>query len=90
MTQTNSKGEQVARDMFKMLNVMGGRNSQDFIATMGREHRTIQQNFTKLCFAWIKDLSEREHWDARNEASVRFAKSVMKNVPEDDQRFPFI
>ena len=48
----------------------------EFARLMGCEHRTLQQNFTKLCIAWLKQLSEAESYDLRNEASVKFAKRI--------------
>lgn len=59
---------------------------------MTREHRTLQQMFTRLCVDWLKQLSEVEYYDDRNKASVEFAKSLI-SVPEvkdllDGTRFP--
>lgn len=61
---------------------------------MAREHRTLQQTFTKLCVDWLKQLAVMEYYDDRNEASVEFAKSLM-SMPEvkeilDKARFPMI
>ena len=48
----------------------------EFAQKMGMEHSTLQQNFTKLCCAWLRHLATKEDWDARNKASVDFAKSI--------------
>ena len=48
----------------------------EFAEKMGMEHPTLQQNFTKLCCAWLKHLATTDYWDARNKASVDFAKSI--------------
>ena len=48
----------------------------EFAQKMGMEHPTLQQNFTKLCCAWLKHLATTDYWDARNKASVDFAKSI--------------
>ena len=48
----------------------------EFAKKMGMEHPTLQQNFTKLCCAWLKHLATTDYWDARNKASVDFAKSI--------------
>ena len=63
---------------------------KDFTVTMSFEHRTLQQAFTKLCIAWLKHLSEREHWDLRNESSVTMAKDVMELIQEKNHYLPFI
>ena len=49
---------------------------EEFAQKMGMEHPTLQQNFTKLCCAWLKHLATTDYWDARNKASVDFAKSI--------------
>ena len=48
----------------------------EFAEKMGMEHPTLQQNCTKLCCAWLKHLATTDYWDARNKASVEFAKSI--------------
>ena len=51
-----------------------------FAEKFGYEHRTLQQNFTKLCIAWLKHLAETENYDLRNQASVEFAKSIKEQL----------
>ena len=51
-----------------------------FAKEMGVEHPTLQQNFTKLCVAWLQHLSSKEFYDLRNEASVNFAKSIKEQL----------
>ena len=48
----------------------------EFAEKMGMEHPTLQQDFTKLCCAWLKHLATTDYWDAQNKASVDFAKSI--------------
>ena len=57
---------------------------KEFARLMSYEHRTLQQQFTKLCIAWLRELSETENYDLRNEGSVKFAKSIkdkLVNLP---------
>ena len=59
-------------------------NYKEFARLMSYEHRTLQQNFTKLCIAWLKELSETENYDLRNKASIEFAQSIkdkLVNLP---------
>ena len=49
---------------------------EEFAQKMGMVHPTLQQNFTKLCCAWLRHLATTDYWDARNKASVDFAKSI--------------
>ena len=59
-----------------------------FVERMSREHRTLQQTFTRLCIKWLQHLSQTEHYDLRNEASVEFAKSIKREL--DNAAIPFI
>ena len=52
----------------------------EFAKDMAMEHRTLQQSFTRLCVAWLKQLSETEYYDLRNEASVKFAQSIQDKL----------
>ena len=61
-----------------------GTDYKEFAKLMSYEHRTLQQNFTKLCIAWLKELSETESYDLRNEGSIKFAQSIkdqLTNLP---------
>lgn len=61
---------------------------KEFAELMGREHRTLQQQFTKLCVAWLKHLATTEYYDLRNEASVKFAQSIKNQL--DNAQLPLI
>lgn len=69
-------------------------NTEKIAEYMSREHRTLQQTFTKLCVDWLKQLAVTEYYDERNKASVELAKSLM-DIPEakevlDTARLPMI
>lgn len=50
-----------------------------FIEEMNREHRTLQQSFTKLCLAWIENCAREDYpHDLRNEASHKVSKEVVE------------
>ena len=53
---------------------------EEFAKKMSYEHRTLQQNFTRLCIAWLKQLSQTEYYDLRNEGSVKFAQSIQDKL----------
>jgi hypothetical protein len=67
-------------------------DEQGFIEGMSHQHRTLQQGITRMFLVWLRHLATlpENRYDARNEASVRFAKSVMRNVPEQDMYLPYI
>lgn len=51
-----------------------------FVAGMAQIHPTLQQTFTKLCLKWLMYMATTEYYDARNQASVEFAKSIKKQL----------
>jgi predicted amidophosphoribosyltransferase len=59
------------------------------------EHRTNQQLVCRALVAllekWNADAQRGPgYYDARNEASVKFAEAVFENVPERKRYFPYI
>lgn len=63
--------------------------SKEFNEMMGREHRTLQQSFTRLCLAWLEYVgSDQYRFDGRNESSHKTIKIMLegykKNHPNPD------
>ena len=57
--------------------------SKVFNETMSREHRTLQQSFTRLCLNWIEFVSKEEYrTDLRNEGSKNICKELMETFRE--------
>lgn len=53
--------------------------SDEFIEAMSREHRTLQQSFTRLCLKWIEYCASDEYkYDARNQASHEIAGMLIE------------
>lgn len=75
----------------EMLNSFGF-DYEGFCKEMCREHRTLQQNFTRLCIHWLCTCADDEYrYDARNEASHEIAKAlVSKEDPDFIGCIPFI
>jgi hypothetical protein len=54
-----------------------------FNDAMSREHRTLQQSFTRLCIGWIEHVASDDYYtDGRNQASKNFGV-LMKKLFED-------
>lgn len=59
-------------------------NPEEFCKEFSREHRTIQQNFTRLCIHWLCTCASDDYrFDARNEASHRVAKALIDSQDAD-------
>lgn len=59
---------------------------KEFCDLMSREHRTLQQSFTRLCLAWIKHCSEYQDFqiDGRNELAVDACKRIAEVMNEEN------
>lgn len=52
-----------------------------FNQAMSREHRTLQQSFTRLCLEWIKHCASEEYrYDLRNQGSHEIAKEIVEKM----------
>ena len=76
---------EVVSSVSHLVNAYGHEETDFFIREMGREHRTLQQGFTRLCRAWFLHLASLKEfqYDLRNEASVELAKKI-RGVLEDN------
>lgn len=63
-----------------------------FVATLQKQHRTLQQNVWKLIFKAIPIYAASEEHDLRNEGSVNACKSITNFIKEhlDDFYFPHV
>jgi len=90
---SKTKEEEFAETCGNAVNPMGF-GVEEFAKAMGRQHRTLQQNFTKACFAWIQHLAslEENQYDLRNEASVKACKKILAGEIKDhyDLMLPLI
>lgn len=64
-------------------------NNATFCEEMTREHRTLQQSFTRLCLDWLRTCASDDYqYDARNEASHITARDLLAG--KENQFLPFI
>ena len=55
-----------------------GDKSEAFNQAMCCEHRTLQQNFTRLCLKWLEHIASDEYsTDGRNEQSKEVAQALL-------------
>ena len=73
-----------------MLNDFGF-SAKGFCESMTREHRTLQQSFTRLCIEWLQTCADAEYrYDGRNEASHEVAKALINSQDADFLGLPFV
>jgi len=90
MNQKQIRAEAAAKEVANFANEMS-MDMQSFVDAIANEHRTIQQAFTGLCFAWIRKAAEqydKGDFDGRNEYSVEQCEKITKYV--DVSSPPFI
>jgi hypothetical protein len=58
-------------------------DQEEFNSLMSREHRTLQQSFTRLCIGWLEHVAKDEYaTDLRNQASKKFAQQMVSLMRE--------
>jgi len=86
----DERNKQNAEQVAEMLNVFGFDND-GFCDAMCRQHRTLQQNFTRLCIAWLATCASDDYrYDGRNEASHEVAKALINSQDADFLGLPFV
>jgi hypothetical protein len=56
-------------------------DNKEFAKQFATEHRTLQQNFTRLCVAWLEQCAEQKklgRYDLRNEDSCNLGEAFME------------
>lgn len=61
---------------------------EDFNEAMSRQHRTLQQSFTRLCLKWLEHVSQDDYkTDGRNEHSKKVAQELISKFKETNAGF---
>ena len=84
--------KEAAKAMSDFVNNMSC-DQKAFIEEMANQHRTLQQSFTSLCFAWIRQCSkqfEDKNFDLRNEWSCKVSNEILKKIEDVEYNAPFI
>lgn len=83
------KNKQIASEITTMLNAFGI-DYKGICEAMTHEHPTLQQNFTRLCVAWLRTCGTKDEncFDDRNIASHKLGKKLLPIL--DDVILPFI
>jgi len=90
MAKTNEEhAVEVAKLISSFVNNFGC-DEKTFVSTMLREHRTLQQSFTRLCVMWLEELAKSPDFDLRNEASVLLARRFVQRLDHVDRALPFV
>lgn len=71
--EKSRKNVEVVSDMLNCF----GFDVEGFCQFMCRQHRTLQQSFTRLCIHWLKTCADADyHYDGRNAASHEVAVEI--------------
>jgi len=68
----------LANDISNYVNRYGTSGSLYLAELMARDHRTLQQAKMRLFVFFVREMAKEEFPDARNEASVKLAKGLVK------------
>ena len=75
--------EQFVRELLSQVH----NNHKELVIALVKEHRTNQQTMMRFCVSFIETMAKNDT-DARNEASVNFAKQVVEKI--DNRIMPYI
>jgi len=78
-----------ARELSDFVNNMSC-DDKAFVKEMSCQHRTLQQSFTNLCFAWIRECARKDEegqYDLRNEYSCKKSAEIVEKVELYDGAF---
>lgn len=79
----DEKNKEQADKVAEMLNSFSF-DYEGFCEAMTREHRTLQQSFTRLCIHWLSTCASDDYkYDGRNEASHEVAKALIESQDPD-------
>lgn len=79
----DEKNKEQADKVAEMLNSFSF-DYKGFCEAMTREHRTLQQSFTRLCIHWLSTCASDDYqYDGRNEASHEVAKALIESQDPD-------
>ena len=83
-TTMENKAKNIANEMSNFVNSYSS-DHKGFIAEMGKDHRTLQQSFTKLCLKWIEFVgSEDYRHDLRNADSHNTCKAMIEAFQKEN------
>ena len=80
---TDKTAKDMAEAITSYLNNFSREPTDQLVEELLRQHRTLQQSFSRFCLRWFQRLAEAPHGcDLRNEASVELAREIMKIDPQ--------
>lgn len=87
----NEKNTEMFKEIFNYVNHMNY-DKHFIIKAVENQHRTLQQSFMGDVIIFLKDYAQTKYFDARNEASVEFAKKFVNWLEENQTagHLPFI
>jgi hypothetical protein len=86
-TMENTKAKNIAREMSYFVNSYSS-DHKEFINEMGKDHRTLQQSFTKLCLKWIEFVGSDDYrHDLRNQDSHEVCQKMIATFRRDNDNW---
>lgn len=73
----NTMESNIANCLTNAINIMGF-DPNKVAQELKRQHRSLQEDFTRICMAWLKEVAAPDYpYDARNECSHIAAKQML-------------
>ena len=85
--ENKTKAQELAYQMSNFVNSFSS-DHQEFISEMNKDHRTLQQSFTKLCLKWIEHCASDDYrHDLRNQDSHTTCKKMVRAFQKENDNF---
>lgn len=82
--------KEIVDDITDMVNSYSTKNAEIFIEEMERQHRTLQQSFTRLCLKWIEYCADPSYrTDGRNQMSHDVCYEILEMWKKEHGRGGF-
>lgn len=65
-------------------------NEKEFAKEMCRQHRTLQQSFTRLIIGFLKEQAKEDDYDLRNQNSIRLSRKVVELLENEKISLPLV
>ena len=83
-------GQEMAEQLANFVNTFGSDRTEACARAMVHQHRTLQQSMTRLFVRFMELQAQEDDYDLRNQASIRFARKLVKLMEDEQIGLPMV
>ena len=85
--EPNDRTTKLAKDLSNFVNGFNGRDQEDLVQLILRDHPTLQQSMIRLFVMVIEGMAEKEYVDGRNKASNQVCQMMISGFKKTRSEF---